>query len=63
MKQRYTNVKFCNMNKLYVVKEKSSLLESVLNFCKRMVSRKEVVSTRYYKIVKRHKPLPKLKIV
>ena len=51
------------MNKLYVVKEKSSLLESVLNFCKRMVSRKEVVSTRYYKIVKRHKPLPKLKIV
>ena len=51
------------MNKLYVVKEKNSVLISVLNFCKRMVSRKEVVSARYYKIAKRHKPYPKLKIV
>ena len=51
------------MNKLYVVKEKNSMIVNVLNFCQRMVSKKEVPSARYYRIVKRHKPLPKLKIV
>ena len=51
------------MNKLYAVKEKNPPLVCLLNFCKRMVSKKEVPSVRYYKIAKKHKHFPKLKIV
>ncbi len=51
------------MNNLYVVKEKKPALISMLDFCKRMVSKKEVVSVRYYKIAKRYKHFPKLKAV
>lgn len=55
--------KYCNMNHLYVVKEKKSPVGRVLNFFKRILSRKDVVSVRYYKIARRHKPYPKLKAV
>ena len=51
------------MNNLYAVKEKKSPIGNLINFCKKTLSRKEVVSVRYYKIARRHKPYPKLKAV
>ncbi len=51
------------MSNLYAVKEKKSPLGVLVNFFKKVLSRKEVVSVRYYKIARRHKPYPKLKAV
>lgn len=48
---------------MVLIKEKRSFLVLLLNFFKRILTQKNTTPVGYYKIARKHKPYPKLKIV